>query len=144
MEASTFFAAGLRSGYENSSYHVGDRLVYHSIKVNPGGQYNKTTGEYSCEKTGVYFFTYSVFGVHIDNEGIISKASACLTKQGARQGRIHFRNENTKSIYITLSQSLVLQCNAGEKVWVESVDDNNYIYGETFYNVFAGFLLFLT
>ena len=54
---SAFFAQGLRIGYDDSAYDTGDRFVFLYTRVNPGGYYNSTSGEYSCEKTGVYYFT---------------------------------------------------------------------------------------
>ena len=142
-QASTFFARGVRDGYEDDAYKYQDRLVYTEIRVNPGGQYNKNTGEYRCEKTGVYYFTYSVYGYNIKNGSTHSLVSVGLMKDSVQQGEVKFSNDNTKRIYISLSQSLILQCNAGEKVWVESRWDNNYIYGDSDRNVFAGILLFM-
>ena len=141
--ASAFIARDVRDGWGHSAYRNGDRLVYLSTHVNPGGHYNNVTGEYSCEKSGIYYFTYTVYGHQIEDGGDNSKVTASLMKQGAKQGQVYFSNYNTEHIFITLSQSLVLQCNAGEKVWVQSTANKNYILGYSYRNVFAGFLLFM-
>ena len=140
-KASAFFARGVRDGYGSNAYQYGDRLVYLNIHVNPGQHYNNTTGEYSCEKSGIYFFTYSVYGYQIEEEPTHRRAAATLVKNSVMQGTVYISNTNTEPIYITLSESLVLQCNAGEKVWVESRTSNNDIYGDPERNIFAGALL---
>ena len=138
-----FFAAGVQGGWGDNAYQKGDRLVYLNMHMNPGGCYSNTTGEYICEKSGVYYFTFSVYGYQIKDTQSHSKATGSLMKDGVKQSQVYFRNDNTEEIFITLSQSIVLECNAGEKVWVESPYDNNYIYGSSYRNVFAGFLLFM-
>ena len=140
---STFFAAGVRDGYADNAYDSGERFVYIYTRVNPGGQYNTTTGEYTCEKTVVYSFTFSIHGYKIEDGPSHSKAIATLMKEGVLKGKVSVMNYNTESMHVTLSQSLVLQCNAGEKVWVESRSTNNNIYGYSNRNVFGGFLLFM-
>ena len=141
--ASAFFATGVQDGYEDTAYKSGDRLVYSNIRVNPGGQYNSTTGEYSCEKTGVYYFTYNIYGFRLKDSHRNNCASASLMKQGVKQAEVWSSNDNTGLIYITLSQSAVLQCNAGEKVWLESRYSNNYIRGFSDRTLFAGVLLYM-
>ena len=142
-QASAFLAQDVRDGSGDNAYKSGERLVYSVIFMNPGGQYNKTTGEYSCEKSGVYYFTFSVYGVHIEDRASHSHVSASLMKDSVVQSEVFVSNDNTERIYITPSQSLVLQCNAGQKVWVESRWDKNYIHGNSYRNTFAGVLLFM-
>ena len=144
MQASAFFAAGVRYGWGDDAYQSGDRLVYTEIRVNPGGQYNNTTEEYRCQKSGVYYFTYSIHRYRIEDEFTHYLVSVSLMKDSALQSEVAFSNDNIECIYITLSRSLVLQCNAGEKVWVESRWDKNYIYGFSTTNVFASVLLFMS
>ena len=117
--------------------------MYTQIRVNPGGQYNNITGEYRCEKTGVYYFTYTVYGIRIEDGSSHSLVYVGLMKDSVLQGEVWSSNDNTEYIYISLSQSLVLQCNAGQKVWVESRGSNNYINGYSYRNIFAGVLLFM-
>ena len=117
--------------------------MYLNTPVNPGDYYNNVTGKYTCEKSGVYYFTYTVYGYQIEDGADYSKATVTLMKQGVIQGTVFVSNDNSENMYITLSQSLVLQCNAGEKVWVQSRANNNNIHGYSARNVFAGFLLFM-
>ena len=109
--------------------------------MNRDGQYNTATGNYTCEKSGVYYFTYSIYGTRIQDGSGYSLATASLMKEGLEQCEAYVSNFNTESIFITLSQSLVLQCNAGEKVWVQSTWNNNFIAGKSDSNIFAGILL---
>ena len=95
---STFFATSLRIGYGDSAYQSGDRLVYRDILVNPGGHYNNTSGEYSCEKTGVYYFTYSIDGYRIQHGLAHSRATATLKKDGAGQGEVYYTSYSNESV----------------------------------------------
>ena len=138
---SAFVAAGVRDGSGNKAYQSGDRLLYLNTHVNPGGHYNNTSGEYSCGKTGVYYFTFSIYGYEIADGSSNSVASASLMKDSVLQGEVLASNKNKEHIYISLSQLLVVLCNAGEKVWVQSTHSNNFIHAHSNTNVFAGFLL---
>ena len=140
---SAFFAYGLQDGIGDSAYQSGDRLVYLNNRLNPGGYYNNVTGEYSCNNTGMYYFTYTIYGCQIEDGPSHSRATASLMKQGVKQGTVYATNQNTESVCITLGQSLILQCYAGEKVWVQSPYDKSHIIGSTYRNVFAGVLLFM-
>ena len=141
--ASSFFAEGVRSGWGDIAYQEGDILKYNNTLVNPGGHYCETTGVYSCETSGIYYFIYSVYGWRIEDGSTHSRVSASLMKDSVKQSVVYFSNHNKKPIYITLSQSLVLQCNAGQKVWIESTHNNTYIHDYSYRNVFAGILLFI-
>ena len=95
---SAFFVSGVQSGNRDNAYQSGDRLVFLNTYVNPGGHYNNVTGEYSSEKTGIYYLTYSVYGVQIEDGATHSRASASLMKAGVEQGQVYFSNYNTESI----------------------------------------------
>ena len=138
--ASTFLVVGIQNGYGTNPYQNGDRLVYLDARINPGGYYNNITGEYTCKTTGVYYFSYSIHGIDLMNGRCVS---ASLMKQGIRQGQVFFTNSNTWDIHVSQSLSLVLQCDAGEKVWVQSGHNNNHVFGDYDVDVFAGFLLFM-
>ena len=142
-KVSIFYAIGVQDGHGDSAYQSGDRLVYLKPLANPGGHYNTTTGEYSCEMSGMYYFSYSIYGYHIEDGPGHSRAGARLIKEGVNQGALYVSNGNSEQISITLTQSLILQCNAGEKVWVESGNNNSYIVGFSHLNVFTGVLLFM-
>ena len=89
----------------------------------------------------VFIISLSIDGYRIQKGSIRSKASATLKKNGSWQGQVYFTTSDTNLHYITMSQSVILQCNAGDKVWVESTTPNNFIYGYTNQNVFADVLL---
>ena len=137
-----FVARGL---YQSDSYYItystGERMIYRYAVINPGQHYNSSTGEYTCPVTGIYLFTYSVYGHAIKDGPTHSRAIASLYRKGAEINRIHFLNNNSEGINISLSGSDILQCSQGDRVWVQNYWGNNRIYGHSVYNMFSGVLL---
>ena len=136
-KTSAFLAMDTVPGYSSPR---SEKVVYIKSTFNPGGHYNSTTGEYKCGVSGIYYFTFSilVFQMERTQDRFIVKAS--LMKEGIIQGAVSFTNANTDSVFVTLSQSVLLECQAGEKVWVHSPAGDYYFYGSSD-NMFAGILL---
>ena len=119
-------------------------MIYQTPLLNPGGHYNSNTGEYTCPKTGVYMFFYSVYSVFVKRGDSYSVLSASLYVNSARVSRVFSRNDNSGWIYITLSHTDIVACQAGQRVWVQSDESGNFIYDYTDTNVFGGVLLYTT
>ena len=132
-----------RDQQQKSNYQNGDRLVYKIADLNPGGHYNSATGEYSCSASGLYYFTYSIYASKIEDGHSISRATIRLMKESVEQGNVFIVNENSEAIFTTLSQSVLIQCKAGEKVWVEAGADNTNIGSGPGPNVFVGIALYI-
>ena len=141
MKTSAFFASDIKAGQGDNTYQFGNRLIYKNSKFNPSGHYNSTTGEYSCPTSGIYLFAFSIFGYKIEAGKNSPRATASLMKEGVEHGKVFVNSYNAETLHITLSQSVVIQCNARDKVWVESRDNNNKIDGYSDFNVFTGVLL---
>ena len=81
-----------------------------------------------------------MYGRFLEDDGT---AGARLMKQGVRQSEVYFHDTDGDQVFVTLSQSLVVQCNTGERVWVESPFDENFIENHHNKNTFSGVLLSL-
>ena len=140
FQSSSFYARGLHTGSEDDVYWSNEKLVYHTAMLNTGNHYNASTGEYTCPTTGVYVFTYSVFGFNIKQSGILVAAS--LYQDGLEVSQVFHANHNSQNTYITLSQTDVVHCKGGQRVWVQSPHIYNRILGVSVRNMFGGVLLY--
>ena len=143
LKSSVFSAYGIHL-YENQHVYISprERIIYHHISTNPGGHYNTSTGEYTCPVSGVYFFQFSIYGYFI-RDSTAAVASAVLVKNGRILVELAMFNFGTEGIHNTMSNAMVLQCNAGEKVWVEGDHENNHLFNLNNLNWFSGFLISL-
>ena len=121
--------------------HRNDRIIYYNSNFNPGGHYSNRTGEYTCPVTGQYFFTFSVYGENIKNGHTNVIINARLVKQGRNMAEILFFNDNRLGVHSTQSNSAVVDCAAGEKVWIENPHDNTRLFNWPSLNIFSGFLI---
>ena len=139
-----FNAIDLISGTGGSAYNTGDRLIYQTSVLNPGGHYNNITGEYTCPMTGVYQFVYSINGAYIKQGGGHSRATATLYVDGDMVSEVYYSNGNSANTYLALSHTDIVSCQAGQRVWAQSDGDRNFILSSTTRNVFRGVLLYTT
>ena len=141
LKSAVFSAYGIHR-YENRRVNMdgGQRIIYHYTTTNPGGHYSTSTGIYTCPVSGVYFFQFSIYGYFIrDVEAAV--ASAALMKNGNHLAEVVMFNFASEGIHNTLSNAMVMQCNAGEIVWVRSVHDNTRLHNWPALNRFSGFLI---
>ena len=135
-----FVASGLASDAQTTKvYSAGERMIYRNATINRSQHYNTTTGEYTCPVNGVYLFTFSIGG---NNENKEYRASASLYKEGTEVSSVFFYNENSETVYDTMSRSDIVSCVKGERVWIQSDYGLNQITGNSVYTIFSGVLLF--
>ncbi|KAF7651353.1 hypothetical protein LDENG_00112160 [Lucifuga dentata] len=114
-------------------------ITYQSAIVNkPSQDFNIATGYFTCRVAGVYYFVFHS----------VSKVSMCLGIASDVLGnKLGFCNYNKKRPSDqVLSGGVVLQLEAGEKVWLESIRDQQTDADGRDNNdkqiIFNGFLLF--
>ncbi|XP_038155886.1 complement C1q tumor necrosis factor-related protein 4 [Cyprinodon tularosa] len=107
--------------------------------VNIGGHFNKTSGLFTCYFPGVYFFAFTV-GKHP------RKAVSVKLMTGSGQVQAMVFDEDTSKRREMQSQSLMLQLDRGETVWLYSQQDKRYaVYSnQGRYTTFSGFLVYPT
>ena len=137
---SVFLARSVNPSIIPVSYNKGDKIKYNGIVTNPGGHYNKNTGEYTCPQTGWYFFSFSVYANNV-RDGDTAIGHAALYKGNSIIGDSFVLSYNKLGIKMTVSQSFVVQCNKGEKISTRSQHQNVKIYSYVEANVFSGFLI---
>ena len=133
-----------RSGSHDITNRAGERMIYRYAVINPGQNYNSSTGEYTCPVTGIYSFAYSIFGYKVMKGDTQFKADAELYKEGSMVSKIFINSQNSEDIDISLSLSDIVQCRQGDRVWVQSSSNNNHIFGHALLNMFSGVLLYIS
>ena len=118
----------------------GDRIIYLYPTINPGGHYSASTGEYICPVSGMYFFQFSIY-VHLNQARDYERGTAKLEKNGNGLAGIHIYHNSSEESYVTLSNAVIAQCSAGEKVWVVSNHAHNHLRSYHNLNSLSGFLI---
>ncbi|KAL3858967.1 hypothetical protein ACJMK2_009212 [Sinanodonta woodiana] len=107
-----------------------DRLDY-----NEGGVFDTTTGMFSCPASGTYFFTASI----LSYQG--NYVETAIVLNGEEQAIIYAGNPPTSTKYDQGSNSAIVHCDVGQKVWVKLRENyGNAIYG-SHYSKFSGYML---
>ncbi|XP_036381220.1 complement C1q subcomponent subunit B isoform X1 [Megalops cyprinoides] len=88
-------------------------------------------GEFHCEIKGCYFFTYHVTG----------RTLVCLNIKKGTVTMVGFCDSGEKG-YLVTSGSVVLQLDVGDKVSVQTTENNLVMGTEGADSIFTGFLLF--
>ncbi|KAM6960949.1 complement C1q tumor necrosis factor-related protein 4 [Aplochiton taeniatus] len=105
--------------------------------VNIGGDFNKTSGRFTCRHSGAYYFAFTV-GKH-PHRAVSVKL---MTGHGEVQAMVF--DEDTSRRREMQSQSLLLALRPGQSVWLYSQQDERYaVYSnQGRYTTFSGFLVY--
>ncbi|XP_014839555.1 PREDICTED: complement C1q tumor necrosis factor-related protein 4-like [Poecilia mexicana] len=122
---------------QSDRHHNKPPLTFDVEYVDIGGHFNKTSGLFTCHFPGVYFFAFTV-GKHP------RKAVSVKLMTGSGQVQAMVFDEDTSKRREMQSQSLMLQLNRGETVWLYSQQDKRYaVYSnQGRYTTFSGFLVY--
>ena len=109
-------------------------ITFQKLISNIGDHYNLTTGEFTCEYSGIYFFTLSLY-----KDGLADFAYCSIRHNGTDVIEA-YSNPNTIGDYGFYSSgtSLLLHLDTGDTVDLGHCTDDGTINYRT---VFAGFLL---
>lgn len=122
--------------------HVNSPMIFETVLTNFANGYDNTTGTFTVPLTGIYLFSCSVLD-HMSNDGHGSTMlHAEMVKNGVVMARV-FAHAN--SVYRDQgAQTVVVEANKGDTVWVRTVDNNDLGLGGELYTTFSGYMLWQT
>ncbi|XP_072048228.1 uncharacterized protein [Amphiura filiformis] len=124
------FSAVRSSSFTPSS--SGLALPFNVIHTNVGDDFDTTSGRFTCEIPGIYMFTYSI-GTYTSGPLIYLMKNEVIINGMYRQ------DEN---LHDTVSNTAVLQLDAGEQVWLKCFYSGRQIYSDSNrYTTFSGVIL---
>ena len=116
--SSAFLAYDLGAGVgEEVSKKRNDRIKFFYPSLNTGGNYNVTTGEYTCPVNGIYFFSLTL-GSSFRINARIGTGNGYLLEIDRSDG-----SDDEFVDHITVSSSAIYSCTIGETIFVEAAHD---------------------
>ncbi|XP_008581620.1 PREDICTED: complement C1q-like protein 2 [Galeopterus variegatus] len=125
------FYVGLKSPHEG--YEV---LKFDDVVTNLGNHYDPTTGKFSCQVRGIYFFTYHI--LMRGGDGTSMWADLCKNGQVRASAIAQDADQN----YDYASNSVVLHLDSGDEVYVKLDGGKAHGGNNNKYSTFSGFLLY--
>ena len=109
-------------------------ITYTSSSINHGNDMNYGRGIFTCRIPGLYFFMYSMKTDYSERPVTVH-----LKKNGIAANGLH---SGWNAHIVTLSQSMILDLETRDAVWLEIVGSDSHIGGsQVKINTFTGFLI---
>ncbi|KAK3580323.1 hypothetical protein CHS0354_003557 [Potamilus streckersoni] len=110
-------------------------ITFDRLDYNEGGSFDTTTSIFSCPTSGTYFFTASI----LSYQG--NYVETAIVLNGEEQAIVYAGNPPSSPKYDQGSNSAIVHCDVGQKVWVMLRENyGNAVYGSR-YSKFSGYML---
>ena len=119
-------------GTNKSHLVAGQPIKFETVKQNFGNGYNPQLGMFSCPKSGIYFFTFTLMcyrGQETETKLVVNGVPVAYSY-----------SSGTYSLYNTATQSVVVPLHPGDRVSVQFYDRHNALYGDE-WSTFTGFMI---
>lgn len=115
--------------------HIGinQNIIFDQVISNIGNGYHADHGLFIAPTSGIYLFSTSLLHRPTNDQPLHAE----ITHSGAPVARIH----GDVNIYDSGSQTVIIQVNQGEEVWVRNIDINDENIAGAMYSSFAGVLI---
>ncbi|XP_061580295.1 complement C1q-like protein 2 [Cololabis saira] len=130
-EGKIAFYVGLKNPHEG--YEV---LRFDDVVTNVGNQYNPSTGKFTCQVSGIYYFTYHI--LMRGGDGTSMWADLCKNGQVRASAIAQDADQN----YDYASNSVVLHLDLGDEIYVKLDGGKAHGGNNNKYSTFSGFLLY--
>ncbi|MBN3326828.1 C1QL2 protein, partial [Atractosteus spatula] len=125
------FYVGLKNPHEG--YEV---LKFDDVVTNLGNHYDPATGKFTCQVSGIYFFTYHV--LMRGGDGTSMWADLCKNGQVRASAIAQDADQN----YDYASNSVVLHLDSGDEIYVKLDGGKAHGGNNNKYSTFSGFILY--
>ncbi|XP_069472703.1 complement C1q-like protein 2 [Ambystoma mexicanum] len=125
------FYVGLKSPHEG--YEV---LKFDDVVTNLGNHYDPSTGKFTCQVPGIYFFTYHI--LMRGGDGTSMWADLCKNGQVRASAIAQDADQN----YDYASNSVVLHLDSGDEIYVKLDGGKAHGGNNNKYSTFSGFILY--
>ncbi|KAG5833589.1 complement C1q-like protein 2 [Anguilla rostrata] len=125
------FYVGLKNPHEG--YEV---LKFDDVVTNLGNHYDPSTGKFTCQVSGIYFFTYHV--LMRGGDGTSMWADLCKNGQVRASAIAQDADQN----YDYASNSVVLHLDSGDEIYVKLDGGKAHGGNNNKYSTFSGFILY--
>ncbi|XP_054471556.1 complement C1q-like protein 2 [Anoplopoma fimbria] len=125
------FYVGLKNPHEG--YEV---LRFDDVVTNLGNHYDPTTGKFTCQVSGMYYFTYHV--LMRGGDGTSMWADLCKNGQVRASAIAQDADQN----YDYATNSVVLHLDSGDEIYVKLDGGKAHGGNNNKYSTFSGFLLY--
>ncbi|CDQ86898.1 unnamed protein product [Oncorhynchus mykiss] len=130
-ETKVAFYVGLKNPHEG--YEV---LKFDDVVTNLGNQYDPTNGKFTCQVSGMYFFTYHV--LMRGGDGTSMWADLCKNGQVRASAIAQDADQN----YDYAGNSVVLHLDSGDEIYVKLDGGKAHGGNNNKYSTFSGFILY--
>ncbi|XP_073503668.1 complement C1q-like protein 2 isoform X2 [Phyllobates terribilis] len=125
------FYVGLKSPHEG--YEL---LKFDDVVTNVGNHYDPSTGKFTCQVPGIYYFTYHI--LMRGGDGTSMWADLCKNGQVRASAIAQDADQN----YDYASNSVVLHLDSGDEIYVKLDGGKAHGGNNNKYSTFSGFILY--
>ncbi|XP_055727838.1 complement C1q-like protein 2 isoform X2 [Salvelinus fontinalis] len=125
------FYVGLKNPHEG--YEV---LRFDDVVTNLGNHYDPSTGKFTCQVSGIYYFTYHV--LMRGGDGTSMWADLCRNGQVRASAIAQDADQN----YDYASNSVVLHLDSGDEIYIKLDGGKAHGGNNNKYSTFSGFILY--
>ncbi|KAM4626789.1 complement C1q-like protein 2 [Discoglossus pictus] len=125
------FYVGLKSPHEG--YEL---LKFDDVVTNLGNHYDPSTGKFTCQVPGIYYFTYHI--LMRGGDGTSMWADLCKNGQVRASAIAQDADQN----YDYASNSVVLHLDSGDEIYVKLDGGKAHGGNNNKYSTFSGFILY--
>ena len=117
----------------NRAYGEYEIIRFNVSRLNSGGHFQISSSTFICPWNGIYGFFFSIYNTADDTIACSIRHEAALVS-GAWM-------DSVANALIQASNMVLLECNKGDRVFVETADNEGTLHGNNDRTTFSGFLI---
>lgn len=120
----------------------GSAVPFGTTTTNVGDHYKPQLNSFVCPVTGLYFFGFSLHSGNLNNNNYATAVAELVVVETTVAMAFCGTTLTRGNSYLQCSQSVVVQCQASDTVWVKSRGNRSQLAGDSEgLSTFTGFLI---